>query len=52
MAKTIIGKSKTVATMLLSLLLFLGGLAYNLYICISATKVGTKKRGQLRLGVL
>ena len=36
-------RSKTAATMFLSLLLFLGGLAYNLYICISATKVGNKQ---------
>ena len=36
-------RSKTAATMFLSLLLFLGELAYNLYICISATKVGNKQ---------
>ena len=36
-------RSKIAATMFLSLLLFLGGLAYNLYICISATKVGNKQ---------
>ena len=36
-------RSKIAATMLLSTFLFLGGFSYNLYICISATKVRNKQ---------